>query len=109
MKVITDEQGYVKEVKIETCEWNPTAFKVRVGVKPSQSVKNLKAMQVGEVKRIIHPDLKCQIKKYNKGNGIKSSNRQCALQSAIYDLKKKGWELEQYHEKDHIMVIRRLK
>lgn len=67
------------------------------GRKLSESVNALRQLQVGEVKRIIHDDIKC--------------DRTCSLGAAICRLNNSrgGWELEYYHEAKHVLVVRRLK
>ena len=101
---VTDKDGFVIGTKVETVEWNPPKV-IHSGL--SKSTLALMNMKVGETKRIVHGELKCQIKSYEK-NGKTVSGRVCSLQPTIYRLRKKGWELEYYHESDHIMVIRRL-
>ncbi len=102
---VTDSNGFVVGFKTETVEWNPPKV-VHSGL--SKSALAITNLQPGDSKRIVHGDLKCQIKPYTR-NGKTISGRTCSLQPTIYKLRKKGWELEYYHEADHIMVIRRLK
>ena len=108
LKVITGPNGEVLSAKAEVCEWNPTKFIRPSGSPSSRSTEALKNIKVGETLRIVHPDLLCKLRTYHsKGKDLTS--RACSLQLTVTSLRKQGWELEQYHETDHIMVVRRLK
>lgn len=83
-------------MKIENAEWNhPSVY----GRPLSESVKALRAIQPGEVKRIFHDDVTC---KYKRGGG-------CSLYQESVRLRERGWVVESYHENDGVMVVRRLK
>lgn len=100
--VETDENGYVKSFKVETCEWNPPPLYRTPNKKSTQAIKD---MNVGDVKRIVHPEVKCSIKTFKSGDTIRS----CTLSSILTKQRKLGWEIEYYHEADHVAVVRRLK
>ena len=100
---VTDTDGYVIGTKVEICEWTPPPKVVHSGL--SKSAIALMAMKPGETKRIVHGELKCGPNTH-KGKKV---GRACSLQPTIYKLRKQGWGLEYYHEKDHVMVVRRLK
>ena len=102
--VTVDENGTVIGTSSETVEWKPVKV-VHSGL--SESAKVILSLKPGDVKRIVHGDLKCEIKTYPKGGRMMSA-RACSLQPTIYKMRKQGWKLEYYHEADHVMVIRRL-
>ena len=107
--VVTDGSGQPLSFKVETVEWNPPPDRYIHNSKSTAALQNLK---VGEVKRIVHPELKCGTKAYpatKREGSVESVGRVCSLQPTIYKLRKKGWELDHYHESDHVMVVRRLK
>ena len=99
--VQTDAQGNVLYFKVEECEWHPVKIPHS---RMSKSALALQGLKVGEVKRIVHPELICKVKTYSGNRG-----RACSLQPTIYKLRKGGWELDFYHEADHIIVVRRTK
>lgn len=102
--VVTDAEGFVKEFKAEKAEWNPT-YNLHAGL--SKSARAVLSLKVGDILRIVHSDLEC-----NLGAGSKTGPKQyrhCNLQPVIYKQRKAGWELEYYHERPHVAVVRRLK
>ena len=106
--VITDTNGMVLSFKVEEYEWNPVKFARHVGVGRSKSSQTIIDMKVGEIKKITHPDVICKTRHYTTNNK-KQSRRSCSLLSVITKLRKeKHWQIEQYHEADHIIVVRRL-
>lgn len=103
--VVTDGNGFAIDFKIESYEWNPPKL-IHAGV--SKSTQAIRGLKIGETKRIMHGDLMCKMKFYNtKGKVVHS--RACSLQTEITKMRKQGFELEHYHEADHILVIRRIK
>ncbi len=101
--VITDNDGFAIGFKVETYEWNPP--KIIRGTSGSKSTNALKSLKAGETKRIVHGDLRY----YSGGYKNDKNARHCSLASVICKLRKIGWEIEHYHEKDHVIVVRRLK
>ena len=83
-----------QEPIMENAVWSPPHAG---GRRPSASTLLLRQMAVGQVKRIYHPDLRCE------GTG-----ESCTLVSAVTRVRKKGWRCETYHEGPHILVVRRL-
>lgn len=86
-------------MKIENAVWAPK--RAGTGRNPSPSTTAVRALKVGDVKRITHEELHCKLEHY-KAN--------CSLGTAIINLRHQlGWELEYYHEAEHILVVRRTK
>ena len=84
--------------RMEDAEWNPPVPKLG-----SESTFLLRSLKVGEVKRIVHDDLKCIL---SPTGNVKS----CSLLDRIKHLRdRKWWGIEYYHEAPHILVVRRLK
>lgn len=103
----TDENGFVKEFKVEKCEWHPNTL-IHNGL--SKSAREIRNLQVGETKRIYHPDIKCNIKTgIRKGQRKGHNYSHCNLQIEIYKMRRQGKEIQYYHEADHIIVVRRIK
>ena len=86
-------------MKVEAVEWNPT--QKRTQYNESATCKELKAMQVGECKRFEHGDIMCT-------HGTKEKHPNFTLINKICLLRKRGWQLECYHEAQYVAVIRRL-
>jgi len=86
--------------KVENAEWEPQAA-MRGGRRLSESVAAVRALKVGECKRIFHDDVRCTVgEKIGQG---------CAISQAVSRLRDKGWKFDSYHEKQYVLVIRRLK
>jgi len=58
----------------------------------------LRAMKVGETKRLYHPDVNCR----RTPNGYA-----CTVQQEAQRHRRQGWKLRLYHEKEHVLVVRR--
>lgn len=84
----------------ENVEWKPIIGSG--GRIPSESSKSLRNLKIGDIKRITHDDVSCNIR--SKG----PYGPHCSLGQEIGRLRKLGWHLEYYHEKAHVLVIRRL-
>jgi len=83
-------------LKVENAKWNPPAGK---GHRPSRSVIALRSLAVGDVKRLSHHDVSC---KSIKGH------LNCSLTQEIRRLRRRSnWEIQYYHEKPWVLVIRR--
>lgn len=91
-------------MKIENAHWNPCTYRTP-GKTPSDSTKAIRALSVGDIKRIHHDDIKCTVCDSNKVH----HRPQCSLSRAIITQRKKGWKLEYYHERPQVMVVRRIK
>lgn len=87
-------------MKVEDAEWKPLMGR---GRRPMESTKALRTLQVGDVKRVIHDDVVCNICLPN------TPSPGCTLSQEIKRLRETGWELDYYHEQAHVLVIRRLK
>ena len=72
---------------------------------PKESTVVLRALKVGDVKRIEHPDVACATVLY----GTRIGQGSCSLAQEISRLRKKGWELDYYHEQQYVLVVRRVK
>jgi len=84
-------------MRVEDTEWQPLS---RRGI-ISDSVRELHKLRVGDVKRIVHDDVAC---------GIVKVGHTCTLAQAIVRLRRKrGWELDYYHEGKGVLVVRRIK
>ena len=90
-----------EEMRVEDAVWEPWRKPSR-GSKPSESTLALRALQVGDVKRIVHDDVACNPRREGRDG-------HCSLSDSICRLRKQGWEIEYYHEAPHIMVVRRTK
>lgn len=62
----------------------------------------LKSLQVGEVKRLYHPDIYC----HHRDNTTKTYY--CGLCKARDNLKRKGITFRIYHEGEHIAIVARI-
>ena len=83
-------------MKVEDAKWNPANHGSRV----SRSVLALRALEVGDVKRLVHNDVHCVTK-----NGHSS----CTLAQEIHRLRPKlNWKLDYYHESLGVLIIKRL-
>ena len=80
-------------MKAENTKWQPKGQ--RRGRMASKSALAIRALLIGDVKRIIHDDVMCK-------------HSACSLPQEIRRLRKQGWNLEYYHEKVGVLVIRRL-
>ena len=98
-RVTIDSEGLV--VSVEATDWTPTRFVKPAGLAASKSVQALRSIKPGETVRLVHPDINCHV-----NPAIRT--RACSLLAELSQLRKKGWKVEQYHEKDHVAVIRRL-
>lgn len=85
-------------VSIEDAEWSPK-FSGGAGQNISESLKLLRSLRPGDVKRLVHGDVSCVRK---AGQGYR-----CSLAPQMTRLRHQGWKLESYHEVEHIVVIRR--
>ena len=83
--------------KLEKAKWTGP----RRGRQCSESVKLLRSIKVGSVKRLTHDDVICK-----KGAG---SRRVCSLWQELHRLRKLGRDIEAYHVADHVAVFRRTK
>ena len=102
--VVVDENGFVVKVSSEPCEWSPP-ISSRPSHLVSKSILELRDLKAGETKKIVHPDVSCHIREVN---GQTTTTRACSLLPQLTKLRKEGWIVEQYHEADHIIVVRRL-
>jgi hypothetical protein len=89
-------------MKVENAIWKEAKYKppCRKGLPESKSVKALKAMKVGDVKRIFHGDVAC-----------KKCGEQCTLTSTISRLRttSRGRTIyKYYHEDTGIIVVKRV-
>lgn len=88
--------------KLEDTEWNPpkpggTSPKWR---RVSQSTLLLRSLKPGEVKRLIHEDVRCQ---------RRAGFLDCSLHQEMKRLRKvEGWEIHYYHIEPHEMVVTRI-
>ncbi len=87
---------------MEDVSWDDTRYKSKHLNQISQSVSLLHGMKPGETKKLYHFDVVCH---YCSND----ATRQCTVLAALQKLRKTGWETKQYHEKDHVMVIKRTK
>lgn len=88
--------------KITDAEWMPT----RNNGRSSESYLLLFSLEVGDCKRIDHPDVACRRVTYKDG----SMGLTCSLKGSIARYQKKTGKLfETYHEKPGVLVIRRVK
>jgi hypothetical protein len=86
--------------RIENAKWNPK--NKHVAHPPSQTLSNLRNMQIGDCKRIVHDDIKCSLNK--------TSSYNCSLVSFLAtESKKHDYKYEYYHEKKHVAVVKRIK
>ncbi len=85
---------------MEDAKWNPRVRGTQGG-KPSQCVELLRTVRPGEIKRIVHDDVQCLFSQ----NGT----CHCTLYQEVKRLRRCGWKIHQYHEADHLMVVKRLK
>lgn len=84
---------------VQSVEWNPTCSRSR----PSTRV--LLDLKVGEVKKIIHDDMTCR-----RVPDRNSTTYQCSLKGAMDRIRKATGRLfEYYHEKEEVLVVRRIK
>ena len=84
-------------MKIEDTEWKPPPRHKRKY--PFKEV--LENLKVGDIKRVFHEEATCKMKK---------SKSYCSLSKIICRLRReKEWKLEYYHEKEHVLVVRRIK
>jgi hypothetical protein len=90
---VSDDQDGVFS---ETAVWNHLHRREEY-----DSVEILKKTKPGMVLRINHPDVNC--------HSDFAGNRTCGLKAELTRLRKQGWEIESYHEADHIIVVRRTK
>ena len=88
-------------MRVEDATWEPLRKPSR-GSKPSESTLALRALQVGDVKRIVHDDVACNSRREG-GDG------NCGLRDPIRQLRLQGWEIEYYHEAPQVLVVRRTK
>ena len=84
---------------IEDAEWKPPRHS-RGGHAAAESTQLLRSVQVGETKRILHPDTHCRFKTGGAGS--------CSLYQEVKRLRREGWDIQHYHEEDHMLVVRRL-
>ncbi|KKL91652.1 hypothetical protein LCGC14_1892610 [marine sediment metagenome] len=85
---------------IEDAEWKPPRHS-RGGHPAAESTQSLRGVKVGETKRIRHPDVHCAF--VSKGQGS------CSLYQQVKKLRVQGWEIQAYHEADHVLVVRRVR
>ena len=85
-------------MKVENARWLESSYKLQHSRKKSvsESVKALKAMEVGDVKRIYHDDVACH-------------KHGCTLVMTISRLKRQGIIYQQYHEATAVMVVKRIR
>jgi hypothetical protein len=83
-------------MKVENARWQESKYKPHFRKPESESVKALKAMAIGDVKRIHHDDVSCR-------------KQGCTLVMTISRLKRNGMMYKQYHENTGIMVVKRLR
>jgi len=89
-------------MKVKNAHWEPEKFKQR-GNHPSASTTAIENLEVGDIKRIVHDDLQCNY--CTKEKNI----HHCSLVHKIHIMRKLGWQLEYYHEKQYVLVVRRTK
>ena len=88
-------------MKVEKAEWHPPS-KGR-GRNSSKSYLAILNIQPGETLRIIHDDLICYYK-------IENTKGSCGIGQIVTRLRRwKQWDIEYYHEKNQVAVIRRVK
>jgi hypothetical protein len=80
---------------IEDAIWNPPNKERLRGRPLTDGTMALRNLKVGDVKRIEHYDVLC-------------TGTNCSLGYQVSRMRKQGWKLEYYHEKHHVMVVRRL-
>jgi hypothetical protein len=90
-------------MKVENAIWKEAKYKppCRKGLPESKSVKALKAMKVGDVKRIFHGDVACN-----------NCGLNCTLVSTISRLRinsRGRIAYKQYHEDTAVMVVKRIR
>jgi hypothetical protein len=66
----------------------------------SDTLKLVKGLKVGEIARVFHADIKCEV-----GIGKKKAN--CSLRQIILRMRQQGWNLDFYHESQNIAIIKR--
>lgn len=76
-------------MKVEDAMWGPKHRR------KSESTRAVQNLNVGDCKRIVHDDVKCDI-------------RNCALNHVMVRLRKQGWKIESYHESHGVLVVKRL-
>lgn len=86
-----------KRISSELTEWSPPTGKGRRAGRDSSSLL-LGKIEVGEVRRIYHDDCGCS----HSPDGWR-----CSLVAKISVLRSAGFNLEYYHEDEHIIVVRR--
>lgn len=91
-------------MRVESAEWNPPGHR---GSYPSASTLEVRNLKAGDIKRIVHDDIVCNITCSNS-DGRKHNT--CCLAQEIGRLRHKhGWCLEYYHEDRCVLVIKRTK
>ena len=89
-------------MKVENARWNKGKYKCEhYRIQVSNSVKALREMQAGEVKRIIHDDVSC-----------KDCGKICTIVANISRLKTQSWGrivYEYYHEATGIIIVKRVR
>lgn len=85
---------------VEDAEWAPPRKTRQSGPPVGESTEVLRSMQVGDVKRIRHPEMYCRYRSFG--------GAMCSLYNEVKRLRIRGWDIEQYHEEDCVMVVRRL-
>jgi hypothetical protein len=85
----------------EHVEWKPRGIGKHRSIANSDSVQKLRSVQVGQVVKIVHPDVTC--------HSNFDASQTCSLKHELERLRQEGWVINSYHEDDHIIVMRRLK
>lgn len=80
-------------------EWDPSNSTSKSRISTSSNI--LSAMKTGDVKKIVHRDMQCDIGSGGEGH--------CSLSSTVDRLRKKGWKIEYYHEERNVAVYKRNK
>ena len=80
--------------RVEVTEWDPRPH--RHGKQAASSNLLAKAMEVGQVLRLYHPDVQCT-----------GDSKKCSVRGFLVRQRKQGRRYVSYHEARHIMVIRR--
>lgn len=86
----------VNQVRIEDAVWAPHGG----GAHASESLNLIRALKIGEVKRLYHPDLSCGV----------GRNKVCSIATLVFNVNRtEGKQIQYYHEKYQVAVIRRIK
>jgi len=80
-------------------EWNPDNASGKQKI--SGSLAMLLAMEPGQIRKIIHRDVACDVGCGGDGH--------CTLASKVSYLRRQKWDIEYYHEEQYVAVFKRVK